>query len=131
MFNNKKGFTLTELMAVVAIVGILAAIAIFTYTSYSSRARQSDAKTILQTLRADQEQYRAEHGTYTAVKNSLPNWPANDKAGNYYTLDNITNVTANTFTMRARGNIDGDATVDVWRIDQTGNLVNEVDDTKQ
>jgi prepilin-type N-terminal cleavage/methylation domain-containing protein len=58
--------TLIELLAVVAIVGILAAVAVVSYRGYIVRARLQDAKVALETVRAEEEQYRAEFGHYCA-----------------------------------------------------------------
>jgi type IV pilus assembly protein PilE len=65
MKNSKKGLTLIELLIVVVIVGILSAIAIPMYTNYMVRARRADAKTALEQVRAAQEMWRAERGTYS------------------------------------------------------------------
>ncbi len=62
--NSKRGITLIELLVVILIVAILAAVAIPTYTGYLQRARRADAKTALEQVRAAQEMWRAERGTY-------------------------------------------------------------------
>ena len=62
--RNNKGITLIELLVVIGIVGILAAVAIPTYNGYMVRARRSDAKVVLEQVRAAQEMWRAERGTY-------------------------------------------------------------------
>ena len=66
--NNSKGFTLIELMIVVAIIGILAAIAIPNFLKYQCKAKQSEAKANLGAMRVGQEAYYAEYDTYTTNK---------------------------------------------------------------
>jgi len=61
---DRKGFTLTELLIVVAIIGILAAIAIPGYIGQQKRAERTKAFVDLEGLRILEEQYYAERGTY-------------------------------------------------------------------
>jgi type IV pilus assembly protein PilE len=90
--TNNKGFTISELVITVAIIGILAAIVIPMYTNHIRRARRSDAKVALESVRAMAEQFRAENGTWPT---SLPNvetpqdlvslgWPNNGGAAAPY-----------------------------------------------
>ena len=64
---HKKGFTLIELMIVVAIVGIIAAVAIPSYQDYIFRARRADAKAGLLNLQLAQEKYRSNCTQYASV----------------------------------------------------------------
>lgn len=59
-----KGFTLIELMVVVAIVAIIAAIAIPSYTAQVRKSRRADATSTLGDAQMRQESWRAEHPTF-------------------------------------------------------------------
>lgn len=63
----QRGFTLIELMIVVAIVGILAAIAAPSYTNYLRRGRVAEAVATLSTMRATLEQYFQDNRTYVGA----------------------------------------------------------------
>jgi len=65
--SRKAGFTLLEMMIVVAIIGILSAIAIPAFRSYIQRSRTAEAFTFLGEIRQRQEAYRAEFGQYCSV----------------------------------------------------------------
>ncbi len=62
--KGQKGFTLIELMIVVAIIGILAAIAIPNFLQYQMKSRQSEAKTNLQAIKTSEVAFQAERGCY-------------------------------------------------------------------
>ena len=63
--KNQKGFSLVELMVVVAIIGILAAIAIPNYQKFQRRARQTEPKTMLASIYTAQTTFIAEYGLGT------------------------------------------------------------------
>lgn len=65
--GNEEGFTLVELMVVVAIIGILAAVAIPNYQKYQARARQSEAKVLLASAFTAEQSFYAEAGTYSSA----------------------------------------------------------------
>jgi len=63
-WRDQKGFTLIELMIVVAIIGILAAIAIPNFLQYQARARQSESRTNLGGVFVSETAFLGEQGFY-------------------------------------------------------------------
>lgn len=62
--KSKKGFTLIELMIVVAIIGILAAIAIPNFIRFQLKAKTSEGKVNVAAIRTAEEAYFSEFGSY-------------------------------------------------------------------
>jgi type IV pilus assembly protein PilE len=107
------GFTLIELMIVVAIVGILAAVAYPSYQRYIEDSRRSDARANLVQLAQFMERYYTANGRYVDADGDAPDLPfteaprdGNDK---YYDLQ-LDGVDAQNYTLQAvpKGAMAGD-----------------------
>ena len=81
----RAGFTLLEVMIVVAIVAILATIALPAYSQYITRANRTQAKQFLQDIANRQEQYLLDQRSYTATIGSggLEMTPPTETSGLY------------------------------------------------
>jgi prepilin-type N-terminal cleavage/methylation domain-containing protein len=100
--DRSKGFTLIELMIVVAIVAILTTIAYPNYRDYVIRGQLVDATTALAALRADMERYFQDNRTYvTSAAFPSPCAPAPFPAGKFTISCPITTLTA--FSLQAQG----------------------------
>lgn len=65
--SRMRGFTLLELMVVVAIIAILASIALPSYTNYTFRARRADGQQLLLNIATAQERYYSTYNRYSAT----------------------------------------------------------------
>ena len=68
--RTRGGFTLIELMIVVAIIGILAAIAIPNFLRFQLKAKSSEGKTNLAAIRTAEQSYYSEFGRYVSADQS-------------------------------------------------------------
>ncbi|HFC7998896.1 TPA: pilin [Neisseria meningitidis] len=79
MNTLQKGFTLIELMIVIAIVGILAAVALPAYQDYTARAQVSEAILLAEGQKSAVTEYYLNHGE----------WPANNSSAGVATSADI------------------------------------------
>src|SRR5512134_3949344 len=144
--RNRKGFTLIELMIVVAIIGILAAIAIPNFLKFQAKSKQSEAKTNLKAILTAETSYFGEFNTYGTF--ATVNWsPVGTKRLYSYFIDATPEFVTTTpyidapdwvgftpawttaaFTAGAAGNVDADSLTDTWTITPNNDLVNRKDD---
>jgi type IV pilus assembly protein PilA len=68
--KSNKGFTLIELMIVVAIIGILAAIAIPNFLRFQLKSKSAEGKVNIAAIRTAEESYNAEFGVYIQANQS-------------------------------------------------------------
>jgi len=157
MLRNKKGFTLIELMIVVAIIGILAAIAIPNFLKFQAKSKQSEAKTNLKAIYTAETGYYGEMNTYNALNhvnwepvgaarytysvgqdNGIADPPSNSPNGvaPIYVITGSSGGTftiapmvgANNFLAGAVGNVDNDGDFDEWSINDNNALTNVQND---
>jgi type IV pilus assembly protein PilE len=106
------GFTLIELMIVVAIVAILASVALPSYRNYLTRGKIPDATSQLASKRVQMEQFFQDSKTYAGA----PACTSDTTSSKFFTFDCDGAATATAFTLRATGT--GTMAGFVYTIDQ-------------
>ena len=83
--RGDRGFTLVEVAIVVVIVGIIAAIGSVVFLRHRRAARMAEAKNLIVAIKAEQEAYRAERGSYAAVSSSVDSFYPSATPGKFAT----------------------------------------------
>lgn len=155
--SKKRGFTLIELMIVVAIIAFLAVVSVPSFMKFLAKAKRAEAYMNLSSIYAAQKAYFAEHGKYSDVLSGQGGigWkPEGYKGGGknekyYYTYGFAGSEGVNHFTGKletassnlsaskvspegfiavAAGDIDGDGVADILTVDENNNIVVVQDD---
>jgi len=128
MKKVQQGFTLIELMIVVAIIGILAAIAIPAYQDYTIRAQVSEGLNLSAGAKAAVTEFYQDQGRYPQNHNEAGLANNTEIAGNYVSQITVTAATgvisvtySNTGNQSANGNING-AILTLTPTDQGGSI---------
>jgi type IV pilus assembly protein PilA len=141
--RKNKGFTLIELMIVVAIIAILAAIAIPNFLSFVSKTRRAEVKSNLEAIFKAELSYFGENNVFSNSFSAIRWVPVGVArytytAGNEYSGKSLASnpepaivaagADALSFSAYGWGNIDSDPTIDTWHIRQDRVMVEDTND---
>ena len=119
--RNNIGFTLIELMIVVAIIGILGAIAYPSYTQYVEKGRRADGKSGVLNAAHAMERCGSTFGRYNHGSCAAQANTHNSPEGHYSIVSSGVAASTYTFTATAQGVQASDAAeCDGFAVDQTG-----------
>jgi prepilin-type N-terminal cleavage/methylation domain-containing protein len=123
---NRKGFTLIEVMVVILIIGILGSLAMPQYTKFVEKAKITEAKSFLATLKTAQNIYYTENDSYAIDLNDLAiDIPENSKFFTYSEDLTDASATVYSYTITREGGKYGagsDLGAGTITIDETGKL---------
>ncbi|MEN8135660.1 MAG: prepilin-type N-terminal cleavage/methylation domain-containing protein [Thermodesulfobacteriota bacterium] len=119
--SSCDGFTLVEVMIVVAIIGILAAIAAPAYFNHVLRSRQALAVYELMAINAAQERFFAMNGAYALTLGELDGYASaggGNYNGQYFEYSLVVPPLPQKMYITATADLDGDpATETIWRLE--------------
>ncbi|HEZ5710075.1 TPA: pilin [Neisseria meningitidis] len=123
MNTLQKGFTLIELMIVIAIVGILAAVALPAYQDYTARAQVSEAILLAEGQKSAVTEYYLNHGTWPGGNSDAGVASASDIKGKYVKEVTVANgvVTATMLSTGVNKEIKGKK-LSLWAKRQDGSV---------
>ncbi|HGH6336046.1 TPA: pilin [Neisseria meningitidis] len=123
MNTLQKGFTLIELMIVIAIVGILAAVALPAYQDYTARAQVSEAILLAEGQKSAVTEYYLNHGEWPANNSSAGVATSTDIKGKYVQKVEVKNgvVTATMLSSGVNNEIKGKK-LSLWAKRQNGSV---------
>ena len=84
--KNQDGFTLVELMVVVAIIGVLSAIAVPNFKKYQAKSKTSEAKLQLSALYTAEQSFFSDYDSYGTCLQFMGFNPTNEQAQRYYAI---------------------------------------------
>ncbi len=113
--TKPPGFSLVELMIVVAIIAVLAVVAIPNYMAYQNRSRQSEARILLSGVYASEMAYFGEHSAFAGSFHDINFHPASEPK---YYKNWYMNISGDHFhfTASCSTDLDHDGRDDVWMI---------------
>src|SRR5690606_33138255 len=85
--DHETGFTLIEVMVVVAVVGVLASVAVFMFGKQRTKARASEIPVVFGEFQLRQEQFHLENDEYLSTGNEAGFYPTTDPGKNPVMVD--------------------------------------------
>lgn len=121
MKRQESGFTLIEVLIVVAIIGILTAIAVPAYGGYVMRARVVEAFSGLGAAQTSAEDYWSNNHTYVGFDTVDATHPRRLPANSANFTFSFADASDSAYTVKATGNTGSPVDGFVYTIDQSGN----------